>query len=31
MCNISYFEYEIREINEDNDFLDNTGFSDLFE
>jgi hypothetical protein len=29
ICNVSSFEYEIREIDEDNDFLDNIGFNDL--
>lgn len=29
ICNVSSFEYEIREIDEDNDFLDNNGFNDL--
>jgi len=31
VCNINYFEIEIREVKEDNDFLDNNGFGDLFE
>ena len=29
VCNLSSFEYEIREIDEDNDFLGNNGFDDF--
>ncbi len=29
VCNVSSFEFEIREIDEDNDFLSNNGFDDF--
>lgn len=31
ICNINYFEYELREINEDGDWLDENGFGDILE
>ncbi len=31
ICNVSSFEYELREIDEDNDFLNDNGFNDLLE
>jgi hypothetical protein len=31
ICNVSSFEYELREIDEDNDLLNDNGFNDLLE
>jgi hypothetical protein len=31
ICNVNSFEFEIKEIDEDNDFLSGTGFNDLLE